>query len=132
METVSSILYRINVFLCPMMSCSRCYNVKNNISAISWRSVLLVHETEVTWQSQRPVASQWQTLSHNVVHLALIEIRTNNISGDRHWLKTRYSWNIVESGVRHHQTNKQTNGQYGWRNRNNTRPITFNTILHEN
>jgi hypothetical protein len=24
------------------------------------------------------------TLSHNVVHLALIEIRTHNISGDRH------------------------------------------------
>ena len=25
-----------------------------------------------------------KTLSHNVVHLALIEIRTHNISGDRH------------------------------------------------
>jgi hypothetical protein len=25
-----------------------------------------------------------QTLSHNVVHLTLIEIRTQNISGDRH------------------------------------------------
>ena len=26
------------------------------------------------------------TLSHNVVHLTLIEIRTHNISGDRYWL----------------------------------------------
>jgi hypothetical protein len=25
-----------------------------------------------------------QTLSHNVVHLAMIEIRARNISGDRH------------------------------------------------
>ena len=53
----------------------------NNISVISWRSVLLVGETG---ENHRPVASHSQTLSHNVVHLALIEIRTHNISGDRH------------------------------------------------
>ena len=53
----------------------------NNISVISWRSVLLV---EGPGESHRPVASHKQTLSHNVVHLALIEIRTHNISGDRH------------------------------------------------
>jgi hypothetical protein len=45
-----------------------CLMVFNNISVISWRSVLLVEEN----------------LSHNVVHLTLIEIRTDNISGDRH------------------------------------------------
>jgi hypothetical protein len=31
-----------------------------------------------------PVVSHWQTFLHNVVHLVLIEIRTHNISGDRH------------------------------------------------
>ena len=39
----------------------------NNISAISWRSVLLVEETRVPRETTRPVASHWQTLSHNVI-----------------------------------------------------------------
>ena len=55
----------------------------NNISVISWRSVLLVEETGGPGENHRPVASHWQTLSHNVVHLALTEIRIHNISGDR-------------------------------------------------
>jgi hypothetical protein len=45
---------------------------------MSWQLVLLVEETE------GHVASHGQTLSHNVVHLYLIEIRTHNFSGDRH------------------------------------------------
>ena len=56
----------------------------NNISVISWLPVLLVEETGEPGENHRPVESQWQTFSHNVVHLALIEIRTHNISDDRH------------------------------------------------
>jgi len=55
-----------------------------NISVISWRSVLLVEEAGGPGENHRPAASHRQILSHNVVHLALIEIRTHNISGDRH------------------------------------------------
>ena len=38
----------------------------NNISIISWRSVLLVEETVVPVENHRPAASHWQNLSHNV------------------------------------------------------------------
>ena len=34
---------------------------------ISWRSVLLVEETRLHGENHRPLASHWQTLSHNVV-----------------------------------------------------------------
>jgi hypothetical protein len=56
----------------------------NTISVISWWLVLLVGETGGPGENHRPVACHWQTLSHNVVHLALIEIQTHNISDDRH------------------------------------------------
>jgi hypothetical protein len=46
----------------------------------------LVDETGGPEENHRPVASHWQTLSHNVVLFALIEIRTHSISGNRHWL----------------------------------------------
>ena len=69
----------------PFNVCLMVFNATfNNISAISWRSVLLVEETGGPGENHRPVASHCQTLSHNEVHLALIEIRTHNISGDRH------------------------------------------------
>jgi hypothetical protein len=52
----------------------------NNISVISWWSVLLVEETGIPGENHWPVASHWQTLSHNVVsntphiHVHLIHI----------------------------------------------------------
>ena len=39
----------------------------NNISVILCLSLLLVEETGVPGENHRPVASHWQTLSHNVV-----------------------------------------------------------------
>jgi len=39
----------------------------NNISVISWQSVLLMEETRVPGENHRPIASHWQTLSHNVI-----------------------------------------------------------------
>jgi len=39
----------------------------NNISVISWLSVLLVEETGVIGEKHRPVTSHWQTFSHHVV-----------------------------------------------------------------
>jgi hypothetical protein len=41
-----------------------------------------VEETGGPRENNLPVGSHRQTLSHNVVHLVLIEIRTQNISGD--------------------------------------------------
>ena len=65
-----------------MFVCLMIFNATfNNISVISWRSVLLVEETGGPGENHRPVASHCQTLSHSVVQLALIAIRTHNISG---------------------------------------------------
>jgi len=47
----------------------------NNISVISWWSVLLVEETG---ENHQPATSHWKTLSHNVIFLALSTIRTHN------------------------------------------------------
>jgi hypothetical protein len=55
----------------------------NNISVISWRSVLLVEETG---ENHRPAEVTEKLLSHNVISSAprQNEIRTHNISGNRH------------------------------------------------
>ena len=66
-----------------MLVCLMVFNATfKNISVISWRAVLLVEETRGPGENHRPVASHWQTWPHSAVHLALIEIRTHNISGD--------------------------------------------------
>jgi hypothetical protein len=65
----------------------------NNISVISWRSVLLVEETVVTGEKPRPAVSHWKTSSHNVVLSSprLSRVWTHSFSGDRHWL----NWVVI-------------------------------------
>ena len=44
-------------------------------------------------ENRRPAPSHWQTLSHNVVSSTprLSEVRTHNVSGNRHWLHSSTS-----------------------------------------
>ena len=60
----------------------------NNISIISWQSILLVEETGEPGKKHWPVASHWQTLSHNVVSSTPHHEQDSNsqLSGDGHWL----------------------------------------------
>ena len=61
-----------------LLVCSMVFNATfNNITVISWRSVLLVEETGGSGENHRHVASHWQTLSHTVVHHAWFELTTS-------------------------------------------------------
>jgi hypothetical protein len=51
----------------------------NNISVISWQPVLLVEESRVPGENHWPVASRWQTLSHNVVSSAHVVVNPTTI-----------------------------------------------------
>ena len=63
----------------------------NNISFISWRSMLLVEETGVPGENHRPAVSHLQTLSHSVVspewdgfeHTTLVVIGTACIGSSK-------------------------------------------------
>ena len=54
----------INFWIWGIYVCLMVFNATfNSISAISWRSVLLMEETGEPGENHRPVASHWQTYS---------------------------------------------------------------------
>ena len=67
-ETEEKIGVRVIAFNAPF----------NNISVISWQSVLLVEETGVPGENHRPVARQCQTLSYKVASSAPRHERDSN------------------------------------------------------
>jgi hypothetical protein len=54
--------------------------------------VLLMEEARGPGENHRPVASHWQTLSHNFVHHVLIEIRTHNKTNKLFVDTNKLSW----------------------------------------
>jgi hypothetical protein len=48
------------------------------------KTLLKVTLTTIKQTNKQTKTNNKPTLSHNAVHLALIEIRTHNIGGDRH------------------------------------------------
>ena len=86
----------------------------NNISVISWRSVLLVEETGI------PRENHWQTLSHNVVSSKLPERDSNS------QLQTQCQWWWALIAYRYVVVNPTT---CTIRSRPTTAPVVLGFIL---
>jgi hypothetical protein len=80
----------------------------NNISVISWWSVLFVEETGGPWENHRPVTSQWQTLSHNRAPDKLRICIFYAMKTSKNACIIRSECTHYECGVKHHQMNKHS------------------------
>ena len=69
--------WNIILYLC-LFVCLMVFNVTFNISVVLRWSVLLVEEAWVPGENHSPVASHWQTLSHNVVSSTPCHERDSN------------------------------------------------------
>jgi hypothetical protein len=79
----------------------------NNISVISWRSVLLVEEDGVPGENHRPFESHWQTLSHNVVSPRHERGSNYHTIMTQQPLKRSMSWELNDIVFRHDMEQKR-------------------------
>ena len=69
----------------------------NNMSVISWQSILLVEEARVPGENHRPWAGNWQTLSHAMqVERNPFLYGTNPGANSRH-IGARLQWSVQVS-----------------------------------
>jgi hypothetical protein len=96
----------------------------NNISVISWRSVLLVEETRVPGENHWPVANQWQTLwlIIGIKHCWLCQFKV---------VKNYDSWSMVYLTLAVLKFNIGCNENKNYKNQQDNQELKSNCIWNE-